>query len=107
MFQSFRYDDRTPELDISKQAECTDLDDNNVTYLGQNVRRLIKDGLIVRKPVAVHSRARTRKNAEARRKVCVNFRYRGYIITWISSRQFAIYNVDVFIFTYKFHIYSV
>jgi len=34
----------------------------------QNVRRLIKDGLIIRKPVAVHSRARTRKNLEARRK---------------------------------------
>jgi len=34
----------------------------------QNIRRLIKDGLIIRKPVAVHSRARTRKNAEARRK---------------------------------------
>jgi large subunit ribosomal protein L19e len=35
---------------------------------GQNVRKLINDGLIIRKPVAVHSRARTRKNAEARRK---------------------------------------
>jgi large subunit ribosomal protein L19e len=34
----------------------------------QNIRRLIKDGLIIRKPVAVHSRARTRKNLEARRK---------------------------------------
>merc|ERR1712150_79227 len=34
----------------------------------QNVRRLINDGLIIRKPVAVHSRARTRKNAEQRRK---------------------------------------
>ncbi|XP_074656313.1 large ribosomal subunit protein eL19-like [Tubulanus polymorphus] len=34
----------------------------------QNVRKLIKDGLIIRKPVAVHSYARTRKNAEARRK---------------------------------------
>jgi large subunit ribosomal protein L19e len=40
----------------------------------QNVRRLIRDGLIIRKPVAVHSRARTRKNAEARRKG----RHRGY-----------------------------
>merc|ERR1712147_336007 len=30
--------------------------------------RLINDGLIIRKPVAVHSRARTRKNAEQRRK---------------------------------------
>lgn len=34
----------------------------------QNVRRLIKDGLIIKKPVAVHSRFRARQNAEARRK---------------------------------------
>jgi large subunit ribosomal protein L19e len=34
----------------------------------QNVRRLIKDGLIIKKPVAVHSRYRARKTAEARRK---------------------------------------
>merc|ERR1711974_8998 len=32
------------------------------------VRRLIKDGLIIRKPQAVHSRARARLNTEARRK---------------------------------------
>ena len=32
------------------------------------MRRLIKDGLIIRKPVVVHSRARARLNAEARRK---------------------------------------
>merc|ERR1712176_699731 len=32
------------------------------------VRRLIKGGLIIRKPIAVHSRARARLNAEARRK---------------------------------------
>jgi len=40
----------------------------------QNIRKLVNDGLIIRKPVAVHSRARTRKNAEARRKG----RHRGY-----------------------------
>ncbi|CAG2176034.1 unnamed protein product [Oppiella nova] len=34
----------------------------------QHIRKLIKDGLIIRKPVAVHSRARVRKNTEARRK---------------------------------------
>jgi len=34
----------------------------------QSVRKLIKDGLIIKKPVAVHSRFRTRKNIEARRK---------------------------------------
>ena len=34
----------------------------------QNIRKLIKNGLIIRKPVAVHSRARVRKNVIARRK---------------------------------------
>jgi hypothetical protein len=37
-------------------------------HAGQSVRKLIKDGLIIKKPVAVHSRFRTRKNIEARRK---------------------------------------
>lgn len=37
-------------------------------FVGQNIRKLIKNGLIIRKPVAVHSRARVRKNALARRK---------------------------------------
>ncbi|XP_065843550.1 large ribosomal subunit protein eL19-like [Oscarella lobularis] len=34
----------------------------------QNVRKLIKDGLIIRKQQTIHSRARVRKNQEARRK---------------------------------------
>merc|ERR1711962_885065 len=34
----------------------------------QNIRKLIKDGLVIKKPVAVHSRSRVRKNDEARRK---------------------------------------
>uniref|UniRef100_A0A7S1F4J4 Ribosomal protein L19 n=1 Tax=Noctiluca scintillans TaxID=2966 RepID=A0A7S1F4J4_NOCSC len=33
-----------------------------------NVRKLLKDGLIMRKPVKVHSRARVRKNLAAKRK---------------------------------------
>lgn len=50
------------------------LDPNEVNEISnansrQNIRRLVKDGLIIRKPVAVHSRYRARKNAEARRKV--------------------------------------
>merc|ERR1711973_1079368 len=49
------------------------LDPNEVSMISnansrQNVRKLIKDGLIIRKPVAVHSRARVRKNNIARRK---------------------------------------
>lgn len=39
-----------------------------ILFAGQNIRKLIKDGLIIKKPVAVHSRARVRKNTEARRK---------------------------------------
>ncbi|BFZ11371.1 hypothetical protein BsWGS_14410 [Bradybaena similaris] len=34
----------------------------------QNIRKLVKDGLIIRKPIKIHSQARVRKNAEARRK---------------------------------------
>merc|ERR1712055_83820 len=49
------------------------LDPNETTEIAnansrQNIRKLIKDGLIIRKPVAVHSRARVRKNTLARRK---------------------------------------
>merc|ERR1711951_162842 len=33
-----------------------------------NIRKLIKDGLVIKKPVAVHSRSRVRENDEARRK---------------------------------------
>merc|ERR1719321_1789264 len=33
-----------------------------------NVRKLIKNGLIIRKPVKIHSRARVRKNLAAKRK---------------------------------------
>jgi len=41
---------------------------NCCILIGQNIRKLIKDGLIIKKPVAVHSRARVRANTEARRK---------------------------------------
>lgn len=35
---------------------------------GQNIRKLIKDGLIIKKPQIIHSRARVRIADEARRK---------------------------------------
>jgi len=34
----------------------------------QNIRKLIKDGLIIRKPQVIHSRSRVRKNLAAKRK---------------------------------------
>lgn len=41
---------------------------NFIWATGQQIRKLVKDGLIIRKPVTVHSRARCRKNTLARRK---------------------------------------
>ncbi|EDV19235.1 60S ribosomal protein L19 [Trichoplax sp. H2] len=40
----------------------------------QNIRKLVKDGLIIRKPQIIHSRSRVRTAMEARRKG----RHRGY-----------------------------
>merc|ERR1711973_253385 len=49
------------------------LDPNEISEIAnansrQNIRKLIKDGLVIQKPVAVHSRSRVRENTEARRK---------------------------------------
>lgn len=55
------------------------LDPNEVSEISnansrQTIRKLLDDGLIIRKPVAMHSRARARALAEARRVG----RHRGY-----------------------------
>merc|ERR1712014_469237 len=49
------------------------LDPNEINEIANansraNIRKLIKDGLVIKKPVAVHSRSRVRANKEARRK---------------------------------------
>eukprot|EP00747_Dinoflagellata_sp_TGD_P125876 gnl/TRDRNA2_/TRDRNA2_174221_c0_seq1.p2 gnl/TRDRNA2_/TRDRNA2_174221_c0~~gnl/TRDRNA2_/TRDRNA2_174221_c0_seq1.p2 ORF type:complete len:188 (-),score=73.99 gnl/TRDRNA2_/TRDRNA2_174221_c0_seq1:49-612(-) len=49
------------------------LDPNEVSEISMansrfNIRKLINDGLINRKPIKMHSRARVRKNLEAKRK---------------------------------------
>ncbi|NWH48637.1 RL19 protein, partial [Fregata magnificens] len=49
----------------------------------QQIRKLIKDGLIIRKPVTVHSRARCRKNTLARRKG----RHMGIGKCWLPSEN--------------------
>ncbi|NWH19274.1 RL19 protein, partial [Grus americana] len=51
----------------------------------QQIRKLIKDGLIIRKPVTVHSRARCRKNTLARRKG----RHMGIGKCWLPPRTGA------------------
>jgi large subunit ribosomal protein L19e len=35
---------------------------------GQNIRKLFKDGFVIRKPVVIHSRSRARAAAEAKAK---------------------------------------
>jgi large subunit ribosomal protein L19e len=35
---------------------------------GQNIRKLVKDGFVIRKPQKIHSRARARRALEAKRK---------------------------------------
>merc|ERR1711973_83734 len=49
-------------LDPNESAEIANANSR------QNIRKLIKDGLTIRKPQVVHSRARTRANLEAKRK---------------------------------------
>merc|ERR1712189_46902 len=49
-------------LDPNESAEIANANSR------QNIRKLIKDGLIIKKPQIVHSRARTRANLEAKRK---------------------------------------
>jgi len=49
------------------------LDPNEATEISnansrQNIRKLVKDGLIIKKPEVMHSRARTRARLEAKRK---------------------------------------
>jgi len=49
------------------------LDPNEVSEISmansrQSIRQLIKDGYVIRKPQTIHSRARVRKNLEAKRK---------------------------------------
>jgi large subunit ribosomal protein L19e len=48
-------------------AQCIRLTRSNFPA-GQNVRKLIKDGFVIRKPEAIHSRARARLSAEAKAK---------------------------------------
>ncbi|NXA25321.1 RL19 protein, partial [Ibidorhyncha struthersii] len=66
----------------------------------QQIRKLIKDGLIIRKPVTVHSRARCRKNTLARRKG----RHMGIGKCWLppqnwSKRLFSWYMVHLQVYT--------
>ena len=40
----------------------------NAYYTGQNIKKLIKDGLIIKKPHAIHSRSRVERALAAKKK---------------------------------------
>jgi large subunit ribosomal protein L19e len=58
--------------EIEKLCSICDYNLPRVPYFlfitGQNVRKLIKDGFIIRKPTKIHSRSRARASAEAKAK---------------------------------------
>lgn len=49
-------------------------------FAGQNIRKLVKDGFIIRKPTKIHSRARARRMKEAKRKG----RHSGYGMVYLE-----------------------
>ena len=51
--------------------------------VGQNVRKLIKDGYVIKKPTKIHSRARARLSAEAKAKG----RHTGYGAQGLHARR--------------------
>ena len=52
-----------------------------VLAAGQNIRKLVKDGFVIRKPTVIHSRARARRSAEAKSKG----RHTGYGTLGVSA----------------------
>lgn len=55
---------------------------NSSLFAGQNIRKLVKDGFVIRKPMKIHSRARARRALEAKRKgrhsgygMCVSIKF--------------------------------
>ena len=54
-----------------------------IKLTGQNIRKLVKDGFIIRKPQKIHSRSRARRAHEAKQKG----RHSGYgilLLHWFS-----------------------
>ena len=47
---------------------------------GQNIRKLVKDGFIIKKPTKIHSRSRARRMKEAKRKG----RHSGYGMVYLD-----------------------
>ena len=62
----YRYDYHSARVVFREALEVAGLQDA-AQFEKADIKKLIKDGLIIKKPQTVHSRARCRKNREARR----------------------------------------
>ena len=81
-------------------------------FSGQNIRKLVKDGFIIRKPTKIHSRSRARRMKEAKRKG----RHSGYgifitnpiypSVNPILSHVLGIQSKLGFVWKYLFKVYS-
>jgi ribosomal protein L19E len=49
-------------------ARATKRQRSGSAIAGQNIRKLVKDGFVIRKPTVIHSRSRARRSAEAKAK---------------------------------------
>ena len=61
-----------------------------IKLTGQNIRKLVKDGFIIRKPQKIHSRSRARRAHEAKQKG----RHSGYgilLLHWFSHFMFLVH----------------
>ena len=65
---------------------------------GQNIRKLVKDGFIIRKPTKIHSRSRARRMKEAKRKG----RHSGYgVFSWFTFWLWDLLDL-IFLYTLRF-----
>lgn len=61
----------TTEIANANSSEFSQLGDGiiyTIQITGQNIKKLIKDGLIIKKPHAIHSRSRVERALAAKRK---------------------------------------
>lgn len=69
--------------------------------VGQNIRKLVKDGFIIRKPTKIHSRSRARRMKEAKRKG----RHSGYGI-FVSFIRYGFGLKKVWCWTHHVWLYA-
>ena len=71
---------------------------NEFLFAGQNIRKLVKDGFIIRKPTKIHSRSRARRMKEAKRKG----RHSGYGMCFSMLEMILVVSLKSYFGRYHF-----